>query len=108
MPEHVQDHELHEEREAEAAEEDKVGGQPPHLEVVPHEIKVQIERSRVEEAQTAEARGQEAGREVEPRDLRQAVVPGLDSLRHALSLCLSCDCLRGTRWLDDALNRALF
>lgn len=37
---YLQNHELHEEREAEAAEEDEVGCQPPHLEVVPDEIEV--------------------------------------------------------------------
>ncbi|KAJ8508701.1 hypothetical protein ON010_g18843 [Phytophthora cinnamomi] len=78
----VQDHELHEEGEAEAPEEHEARGEAPELEALPHEVEVQVQRLRVQEAQRAQQRRAEAHRQVEARHVRQPVVPGLDAARH--------------------------
>ncbi|GMF24777.1 unnamed protein product [Phytophthora lilii] len=61
---HAQDHELHEEGEAEASEEHEARGEAPELEALPHQAEVQVQRLRVQEAQRAEQRGAEAHRQI--------------------------------------------
>ncbi|GMF52260.1 unnamed protein product [Phytophthora fragariaefolia] len=56
----AQDHELHEEGEAEAPEVHEARGEAPELEALPHEVEVQVQRLRVQEAQRAQQRGAEA------------------------------------------------
>jgi len=49
-----QDHELHEEGEAEAPEEHEARGEAPELEALPHEVEVQVQRLRVQQPQRAQ------------------------------------------------------
>ena len=78
------------------------------LEALPHEVKVQVDRMRVEEAHCAEHCRANAHGEVETRDIRQSIVPRLDATRHLFKVIRRCDTNSRPRTSRDVIGQLLW